>query len=467
MTRFLSDGNIFYHGTYSDFVRFHPLSHFGSIYAAKTIVDVSCQKANMQSAGLSDEEIEKKIRIIPAKLHLHNTYELQDIHATHDKEFYRGMLLYHLMHDLNRHQLSSVYDYIAKDPFLKMRWDDVKKELQSDNLYDVGEIAYPESAEYSDRGHLFLQRMIQYFEHLGFDGFHYVNNFEDGGHVSYIPFRPESIIRLDLPSMLRSGPCKTGVVFNNDFFPERDLTPNESCFVKFERIYREENDAHKLFLLNTSRSSLLRPSSFRQILTERSYYTKVLTNDFIPRIRPMVRKFGIGADGVARATQKGALGIDLSLAVHQDPLPVLLAAGLSECIGHDIVYNSSWEGTVRKFLTDNYPQLFPQEIEDIVYSIKDRFIGMTSTNLINACSWDADRVFAVWHNSIELPVMLSTPYGKLLSSLSRSRQQKYISDQKDNLDKVSKKSRLNELRDKLKVIQQKTAVKIFKTKERR
>lgn len=36
--------------------------------------------------------------------------------------------------------------------------------------------------------------MIHYWENYGFDGFHYVNNEEDPGSISYVVFRPEHIL---------------------------------------------------------------------------------------------------------------------------------------------------------------------------------------------------------------------------------------------------------------------------------
>ena len=71
-----------------------------------------------------------------------------------------------------------------------MEHDDVLRELAQEKLYKPENIS-------TDRFHLALQRMIKYFEYLGYDGFHYINEYEDPGHISYIPFRPEQIIRLD------------------------------------------------------------------------------------------------------------------------------------------------------------------------------------------------------------------------------------------------------------------------------
>ena len=247
MTRFLAENNTFYHGTYNDFLRFRPLSHFGSIYAAKYIINLGSGYKTEPIGSLSDIKVEDVIigcvderkqtgkpKIIPVKLKLKNTYELQDVEGCHDLYFYKNALLFHFIDELKSSDVPMIYDYITDKPLHNMSWKAVKKELAQDTLYAVN----GKTDEATDRYHLVLQRMIHYFEGLGFDGFHYTNNHEDPGHISYVPFRPESIVRLDvsLPAV------------NYDFKPAekinikgtRNIYRIEETSLRFEKIYHIE-----------------------------------------------------------------------------------------------------------------------------------------------------------------------------------------------------------------------------------
>lgn len=433
MTRFLSENNVFYHGTYNEFSRFRPLSHFGSIYAAEKVVSKGVQKLEVPDGGISVKPVltGMKPHIIPANLKLKNTYELHDIEANHDKNFYRGVLLFHFLKDLKYKKLNLAYDYIAKEPFEKVSWNNVKKELKSDVLYEV-EISNAYFAEMMDRYHLFLQRMIHYFESIGFDGFHYTNHYEDAGHISYVPFRPESIIRLDTAV----GESDNSKVIKNDnilaLSGERDLSNDEQCTLRFEKIYRMESSAEKMFLLSANKKVLLRPSSFRQMMKEKAYYSKVLFSEVMPKIERITNQSRYGYHGLSHTQQVGLFGIELALSVHQDPLPVILAAGLHDCARVNDEYceqhGPRCEPIARKFLADNYPDLLPVDVERIVKAVKEHTVGRNSSDLVSACLWDADRVRLSWEMGFA-PEFFSTPYGKKLGALTRSKQEKYIADQ--------------------------------------
>lgn len=445
MTRFLSRNNVFYHGTYNEFSRFRPLSHFGSIYAAEKVLGKGVKKDEGPNGGLVMEPVKvgMKARIIPVNLKLKNTYELQDFEANHDKNFYCGMLLFHFLKDLKYKKLNLAYDYIATEPFEKISLGNVRKELKSDTLYEVGSTnSYYE--ELMDRYHLFLQRMIHYFESIGFDGFHYTNHYEDIGHISYVPFRPENIIRLDASGdKLNSDKIDRA----NETFSingERDLSIDEQCTLRFEKFYRTQNTIEKMFLLSLNKKALLRPSSFRQIMREKLYYSKVLFSEVMPKIERVTNQSRYGYHGLTHTAQVGMFGIELALSVHQDPLPVMLAAGLHDCARTNDEYcelhGPRCEPVARKFLADNYPDMMPIDVERIVTAVKEHTVGRNSNDLVSACLWDADRVRLSWEMGYA-PEFFSTPYGRKLGALPRVKQEKYISDQEKFLIKNGIKTR--------------------------
>lgn len=478
MTRFLARNNIFYHGTYSDFDRFRPMSHFGSIYAAKSIINSGSVKYEMID-GLPKpgkmyilqkifSKLEKKARIIPVNLNLKNTYELQDIEAIHDKSFYQSVLLFHFLKDLGHKKLTLLYDYIAKDPYNKLSWNSVKKELETDSLYEpaVGK-DHGYSLEEVDRYHLFLQRLIQYFESIGFDGFHYTNHYEDNGHISYIPFRPESIIRLDLP--VQNYPYNISARKDLSEYSERDLDFEEYLLLKFEDIYRSDTVEEKLSLLDCYRKTMLRLSCVKQYFIEKAYYSKVLFEDVLPNIAQITNQSRYGYHGLTHTQQVGLVGIDLALSVHQDPMPVLLAAGLHDCARTNDEYcemhGPMCEPIARKFLKEKYPDLLPIDVERIVEAVKMHTVGINAKDLVSACLWDADRVRLSWEMGYQSK-FFSTPYGKRLGSLSVKGQKKYITEQEKFLISNGIKTRDQIEYDKMMDRKQDAIGTIFKIKEK-
>lgn len=432
MSRFLYKDSIFYHGTYNEFTRFRPLSHFGSKYAADFFAHSGVKKGEVAYASSNLNEIifqktsmpKTRIsgKVIPVKLNINNTYELQDVEATHDKNFYRGLLLFYFIEELGNTKLPLSYDYIATSPFeTSISWNDVKKELLSDSLYTP-----MENNEDMDRYHLFLQRMIQFFESMGFDGFHYTNEYEDDGHISYIPFRPENIIRLDLPAQ------KVNYNIRNKKFPVisdcRKLMPEEECLLKIEYIYREEMFENKLYLFNINRKLMHRPDSIRGFLSEKAYYSKILFNEVLPKIEKITNQPRYGYHGLNHTQQVALFGIDLALSVHQDPMPVILAAGLHDCArtndGYCEQHGPNCEPIARKFLKDNYPNLLPSDVEKIVSAVKNHTIGRLPKDLISACLWDADRIRLSWELGYK-PGFFSTPYGTILAKLPGDKQEEY------------------------------------------
>ncbi len=428
MTRFLAEDAVFYHGTYNDFVRFRPLSHFGSIYAAKEMASNGLKKEEGLGGRIVASCTKGLGRIIPVKLKLKNTYELQDVNALHNYRFYSSMLLYHFIKDLGHEKLDFTYDYIVKAPFESTSWENVKNELEKDSLYEVSRNKTSEEA--SDRYHLFLQRMIHYFESCGFDGFHYVNHFEDKGHISYVPFRPENIIRLDLDNI----PNKSYRENNKEFFVsegKRDLSKVEIDNIDYEFYNKFENSVEKLSLFSEQREALLRPSSFRQILKEKSYYSNVLFSEILPKIDMIESQHKSAFNSLCNIAEVGVMGIDIALSLRQDPLPVLLAVVLWGAIigNRNSKFEPSDEALARRFLTENYPDLLPFEIESIISAVtKNNFYGPTA-DLVSACLGDAYKVYFSWLSGC-LPDCFATSYGRALASLKAQGYKKYTVGQK-------------------------------------
>lgn len=442
MTKFLFKDDIFYHGTYNEFTRFHPLSHFGSIYAAKKIITSGGPKTeeNTEVDGkLKFAEVPKKdivvpAKIIPVKLNLKNTYELQDMEATHDKDFFIKTLLHHFIYDLQRTKLHKRYDYIVKEPFRNMSWKAVKKELYRDNLYTPHESDDLRGEEY-DRRHLFLQRMIYYFESLGFDGFHYVNHYEDPGHVSYMVFRPENIYRQDL----ELGPQSYTLPIHAKplRYGGRELTYSETNDLKFETIYRQEDSAERLALW-CKKSLAFRPSSFRQYLYEKDYYTKVLYQDILPKVAKIIGADTNSYHDIRHSEQTALFGMDLASSVRQDILPVIIACALHDCARNDDDYCESHgprcEPVIRKFISENYPTMLPGTVQDIVDAVKFHTVGSKPKNLISACLWDADRIRLSW-DFVYMPKYFSTELGRHLAGLAGTERERYIKRQQDFIKK--------------------------------
>lgn len=443
MVKFLEKNNTFYHGTYNDFLRFRPLSHFGSIYAAKTIINLGLGYKTEPIGSLSDIKVEDVIigcvderkqtgkpKIIPVKLKLKNTYELQDVEGCHDLYFYKNALLFHFIDELKSSDVPMIYDYITDKPLHNMSWKAVKKELAQDTLYAVN----GKTDEATDRYHLVLQRMIHYFEGLGFDGFHYTNNHEDIGHISYIPFRPENILRLDIDLKYAGYKMKKNekIVIKG----ERSLEKFEEGIIELENIYHIEVLDAKQKLLQEHKDIQLRPSSFNRIMESKIYYSKLLFQDILPKIEKITNQSKYGYHGLTHTQQVSLFGIELALSVNQDPLLVLLACALHDCARTNDEYcelhGPRCEPIARKFLSENYSDIFPADQEKIIEAVKNHTVGMKPDSLVSACMWDADRIRLSWEMGYR-PEFFSTEYGKMLASLDENQQKKYIKKQEDFL----------------------------------
>lgn len=137
-------------------------------------------------------------------------------------------------------------DFIFVNPFTKSE-DDLRKELNAESLYNP-EMKACRSTEipsflFSARSHLnrdvfnlaekvAFQRMIRFLEGEGYDGFVYVNEYEDKGKNSYIIFRPQQVFNLDgaqeniIPE--KSQEEKKVLIENEKYFFEEQKTTSPS-----------------------------------------------------------------------------------------------------------------------------------------------------------------------------------------------------------------------------------------------
>ena len=129
-------------------------------------------------------------------------------------------------------------------------------------------------------------------------------------------------------------------------------------------------------------------------------------------------------------------GIELALSVNQDPMPVLLACALHDCARTNDEYcelhGPRCEPIARKFLSENYSNIFPADQEKIIEAVKKHTVGRQPSNLISACMWDADRIRLSWEMGYR-PEFFSTLYGKMLAALDEKQQKKYMQKQEDFL----------------------------------
>lgn len=194
-----------FHGTCSRFHAFLPLSHF--------TVDENLAKDYAQSkrtpweyGPAQDRDVKNRVsdmlqtmgrpvnqirRIIPAYLRLS-----RPLRAPGDRvpDTYQGGEIYAYLRQaqlassaLHNHSDSRA-DFIYQNPF-EMPEAAVKSELALDTLFPVsvqGDL---------NRSHLVKQRLIQFWEKQGYDGFQYTLQ----GKPAFVVFRPEQVYRLDAP----------------------------------------------------------------------------------------------------------------------------------------------------------------------------------------------------------------------------------------------------------------------------
>ena len=429
---FLDEHNIFYHGTRTKFDIFRPLSHFGSYKAAQKIIrypfvkeecldlDTEQQKYEFNKNKTSENASSFKT-IIPVKIKLNKTYELQDYAATcSDIKYFQAQFLYHIINDLKINGVPKFYDYIFSQPF-QMSDDAVAHELLNESLYKLAKDNMFFNGNEINRYHLSFQRMIQYFENLGYDGFNYTNLHEDKGHTSYIVFRPENIIRLDGDYQLPNTKTQKWCLENN-CSDIRSIKPAEFKILHKYENFQNNAMAKKSAIFAEYPDLHHRPSVIKSAIRTREYYTRM----FIDKILPLIEKIGTqpkyGYHGLYTHTfQVVQFAIECAISVGTDPLPIMLGAALHD-IGRKDMTNDDFSHALhgakiaQKFLENNFPDMFPGTLHKIVYAIKNHTIGTKAPDLISACVWDADRIRLAWEKGYD-EKYFNTAYGKYIARI--------------------------------------------------
>ena len=425
MTAFLDRNTIFYHGTQAKFETFRPLSHFGSRAAAQECTLWPCPKDEtldirteycVSIPTLSKYDSIKQI--IPVHLNLTRTYEIDDFAGAADISYFRCVVLYHIVHDLKLNKIPCFYDYIFTAPF-QMPTPDVEKELQTDNLYNTFARHTCYTPEQLNRYHLYQQRMIHYFEHLGYDGFNYTNRSEDRGHTSYIVFRPENIARIDMGQKITP---REPLEIHADYqiYPCRNMAEFEKILLRKTESFHESSMNIKQAIWPDIKLRS-RPSVLKSAIRTREYYTKLLINEILPKIENIGTQPKYGYHGLyTHSFQVAQYAIELAMSVGTDPLPVVLGAALHDIArthdDDDFEHGPRGAKIARKFLDKNYDYLFPGTIDKIVYAIEYHTTGTIAPDLISACVWDADRI-RLSHELGYDSKYFNTAYGKYIAGL--------------------------------------------------
>lgn len=164
----------------------------------------------------------------------------------------------------------------------------------------------------------------------------------------------------------------------------------------------------------------------------REYYAKLFFDQILPQIAQISNQSKYGYHGLTHTTQVALFGLDIAYTINQDPLPVLLAAGL-----HDVARkNDEWctehgpraVPVARDFLHANYPKLSAHDFEKIIYAIEHHTIGTYARDGVSACLWDGDRIRLSWEYGYN-PKYFNTARGKQIASLTEQGQENYIQNQ--------------------------------------
>ena len=162
------------------------------------------------------------------------------------------------------------------------------------------------------------------------------------------------------------------------------------------------------------------------------YYTKFLFEQLMPQIATVSNQSRYGYHGLSHTIQVAQFGIDISLDLKINPLPVLLACGLHDCART----NDEWctkhgpnaVPIAHDFFKKYYPSLSERDIMQISYAVENHTTGLRAPDAISACLWDSDRIRLSWESGYS-PRFFSTKRGHEIASMTKQAQQEYINAQ--------------------------------------
>ena len=437
MTKFLHHNTEFYHGTFHDFDRFFPLSHFGTYDAAQIVLVNGPHEigeylnAPLQLRRLAPKDntpnTDQTEKTIKAKFNMDKTYEISDYSTHHDILYYKDMFLYHIFDELKLQGIPLFYDTIFNAP-MAIDIRDVENELMRDNLYKIEtqtrDCLCPDEI---NRYHLCFQRMIHYWESKGYNGFHYTNIAEAPGHVSYVVFRPENIL-------LNKKSTNTPVCGNNSNFSDRiyrTITLAEQKTLEQEREKRAKAEQKKATAAEAQRISI-NQEYIKTIQPCYEYWARQYFDETLPQICEVTRQPKQGYHGLDHTTQVVLFGIILAIAANTNPEHVMLAAALHDCARtndkYDLKHAPNCKPIAERFLRDNASHLFPGIQEKIVNAIINHTTGTIAPDMISGCLWDADRIRLSWERGYQARYF-TTHIGHTLANLTPEQQSEYTMQQ--------------------------------------
>lgn len=173
-----------------------------------------------------------------------------------------------------------------------------------------------------------------------------------------------------------------------------------------------------------------------QTAPPKEYWYNVLWNDVLPKIEIISNQPRYGYHGLEHSAQVAMFGIDIAYTIGQNPLPVILAAGLHDCArttdGWCSSHGPNAVPIAREFLDKNYPQMQKSEKKRILYAIKKHALGLNTHDEIAACLWDADRIRLAWEMGYN-PKFFSTERGREIAAFTFAQQLEYIDNQENFL----------------------------------
>ena len=161
----------------------------------------------------------------------------------------------------------------------------------------------------------------------------------------------------------------------------------------------------------------------------REYYAKLFFDQILPQIAQVSNQDRYGYHGLTHTCQVAMFGLDIAYTINQDPLPVLLAAGLHDCART----NDEWctehgpraVPIAREFLAAHYPDISAADATKILYAIENHTTGRCAPDGVSACLWDGDRIRLSWEWEYR-PKFFNTVRGKQIAGMSPIDQKKYL-----------------------------------------
>ncbi|MBR5904544.1 MAG: hypothetical protein IKZ49_03360 [Alphaproteobacteria bacterium] len=156
---------------------------------------------------------------------------------------------------------------------------------------------------------------------------------------------------------------------------------------------------------------------------------------YVNEIRPLIEKICTqemyGYHGLKTHTDAVVFrGIDYSLSLAQDPMPVLFACAFHDMArtndDFDLEHGANAVPMAQKIMT-KFPKILDEKlIQSIIYAITNHTIGNSAPDYVSACLWDADRTRLSWQYGFD-EKFYNTERGKYVAS---ENSEEYIDFQK-------------------------------------